>query len=211
MKKDHLLLLVALFAMAYLLFFVQKASQVQSLTNVFDSITVYGNVHLLPLDLVPLELQEDKARVQKTQKWLYQEIKEDVVLVEGASFLSGRQTSENIYGPMGEVNDLQKRATEYFAVQFDTGIRFIFENQKEVYGCENDSLYHLAYDSAKADPYFVRSPEFDKLNDLRNEKIAKNARFICAQTHKRIAIIIGQRHLTWFQDHGYRVKYPPEY
>lgn len=181
-----------------------------SASDYHDSITVYGNEHLILATIVPLEEQaENKTRVEEVQKWLSQQISEDVVVVEGFSFKREPYTTAMVYYLAGVTTPLHEKMAKEFADLYDASLAFIFQGRKQVYGGENDSLFALIVDSVQADVSFVLSPEFKKLNDARSEAIAKNAELISAQNRKRVAVILGKEHLDWFETHGYNVKYAP--
>jgi hypothetical protein len=118
-------------------------------------------------------------------------------------------TSDEVYVLSGVTTVEQKALVREFVKNYETGIRFILEGKKVVYGGENDSLAMLQTSALMADPQFALSTEFQKLNDARSEQIAKIAELVCVQNQKRVAIIIGCAHLEWFEKRGYNVKYPP--
>ena len=87
----------------------------------------------------------------------------------------------------------------------------MLEGKKQVFGGEDSLLFQAVYDSLQANINFSKSLGFQKLNNLRSAKIAENSEHVYAVYHKRIAIIVDQIHLAWFQEHGYQVEYPPEH
>ncbi|HZJ41025.1 MAG TPA: hypothetical protein VFD16_02040 [Candidatus Saccharimonadales bacterium] len=212
MKKDRLFLLAALFVMACLCFFYQKTLDSTGAVSVPDSITVYGNIHLPPTGLESLGDEDElAAQVIAVQQWLYQAIDEPIVLMEGVPFKGTPYSRADLYRIGGAVYDFQKERINNYANLYDVGLRFILEGKKQVFGGEDSLLFQAVYDSLQANINFAQSPGFQELNNLRSAKIAENTEHIYAIYHRRVAIIVGQIHLAWFQDHGYLVKYPPEY
>jgi hypothetical protein len=212
MKKDHLWMLVALFVMAFFLFFFEKVSNFQNTVTIpRDSIFVYGNVHLLPANLVPLAEQTERDDVVFVQAELYNDISQEVVLMESLPFTGERYQAEELYLEAGAITDAEKQRVDNYANLYDTGLRFIIEGKKFVYGAENAELFQASMDSLETDINFALSEGFSELNDLRSEKIAQNATTICRSTKQKVAVIVGTNHLPWFLSHGYQVKYSPKY
>lgn len=182
--------------------------------NCKSLITVYGNTHLLPRDVQTSYDNENLEDVIKTQKWLYGTISENLVLAEGIPYTGMRFTFDSLLERTGYTNpppsalEIQKLVQYYN--NFEVSFRFIYENQKEVYGGENDSLSNLQRDIAKKYYSSGTLPKsFFQLNDERSKKYAEYAEAICRKNCQCIAIIVGELHLEWFQKNGYKVVYPP--
>lgn len=178
--------------------------------DVRDSITVYGNVHLLPANLVPLKEQTERDDVVFAQAELYRNISEDVVLMEGLPFTGERYQAEELYLEAGAATDAGRARVDNYANLYDTGLRFIIEGKKQVYGAEDAELFQASMDSLETDINFAASDGFNKFNDSRSEKIAENAKSICRATKQKVAVIVGGRHLAWFSKYGYKVNDVPK-
>lgn len=178
--------------------------------TIHDSITVYGNVHLLPANLVPLEEQTERDDVVFAQAELYKNISEEIVLMEGLPFTGERYQAEKLYLEAGAVTDAGKQRVDNYANLYDTGLRFIIEDKKQVYGAEDEEIFQASMDSLETDINFAASDGFNRFNDLRSEKIEQNAKSICRAQKQKVAIIVGARHLAWFKNQGYQVKAVPK-
>jgi hypothetical protein len=209
MKKNHFIISGIILIVVYFSC-LPSSNKIIANCNCLDSITVYGNQHLVQSNVLSPELQEQgKKSITKVQKWQYQQISENFVILEGMSIRNNPYTSDEVYVLSGVTTVEQKALVREFVKNYETGIRFILEGKKVVYGGENDSLAMLQTSALMADPQFALSTEFQKLNDARSEQIAKIAELVCVQNQKRVAIIIGCAHLEWFEKRGYNVKYPP--
>jgi hypothetical protein len=177
--------------------------------SIHDSIVVYGNVHLLPTNLVPLAEQTERDDVVFAQAELYKNIPEEIILMEGLPYTGERYQAEELYLEAGAVTDAERERVDNYANLYDTGLRFIIEGKKHVYGAEDEELYQASMDSLEADINFAASAGFGQLNDLRSDKISQNAKNICRATKQKVAVIVGARHLSWFKNHGYQVQAVP--
>lgn len=166
------------------------------------NITVYGDIHLTR--------NNDSAtlnNIYETQQWLYQNIKEIIVVVEGMSQFGPITTDTVISGILSEVFSrygliiTKKEALKLLKEEskFDVRARYILENKKIIFGGENDSLWRL----------FILNPYLTSIIenvDLRSASILKNTFKVCKIFPKsNIAIIIGRKHLAWFLNRGYKV------
>jgi hypothetical protein len=175
-----------------------------------DSITVYGDIHMNQEDLESYK----NPMVFKTQKWLYNSVNEDVVIAEGIPFSGRPYTMDSMYAPYGIIDSIQKAFIDNLMVNnLGTSMRFLFEGKKTVYGGEDDYLSNInSYKLYEKDPQNMEDlNEIIRLSDLRSKSIAKSAETIYEATGKKVAIIIGLSHLKWFEQNGYKVKYPPEF
>ena len=176
-----------------------------------DSIMVYGDIHMNQEDLESYK----NPLVYNTQEWLYTSVSEDIVVAEGVPFSGRPYTMDSMYAPYGAaISSLQKELIGDIMVnRLGTTMRFLFEGRKVVYGGEDDYLNKIShYKLYEEGPKNMEDlGEIRKLSDLRSIAIAKNAEAIYEATHKKVAIIIGLSHLKWFEQNGYKVKYPPEF
>lgn len=166
------------------------------------NITIYGDIHLAK--------KNDSATLEKiyeTQQWLYRNVEENIVMVEGISQFGPITTDTLVTGILSEVFSrfgliiTKDEALKLLKDEskFDIRSLLVLEGKKIIFGGENDSLIRIFIKN----PYLAGLP---KNLDLRSEAILKNTFKVCKIfSNSDIAIIIGRRHLKWFEDRGYKI------
>lgn len=176
-----------------------------------DSIVVYGNLHLVPENIMKKEdLVQFKQNIFETQQWIYDSLSEDIILLEGYP-LDSEITMDYYKKLFQKINGFKLSAGMYdtledFSRKYDVQTRFIFEGKKTIFGSEDKELYETIVAGVEKNPELNLSTE---LIDLRSIAMEQNARYISALLGKKVAIIVGDNHLEWFEKNGYKVYHPP--
>ena len=176
-----------------------------------NSIVVYGNLHLVESNILSNEaLNEQLPTVVATQRWLYDTVSEDIVLIEGFP-CDSQFTLEHYKNYFKEKFGYEMKSgtldtLKEYCPKYDVETRFILEGKKIIFGAEYDSLYNLVVEAVNKNPKFNLSQE---LIDVRSVAIAENAKAISMRYKKKVAVVVGDNHLQWFSDHGFTVYHPP--
>ncbi len=171
-----------------------------------DSVIVYGNVHMVPADIVPPAiLATIMDTVTAVQHILHSAVTEDIILVEG--FALDSQITLNHYIEMAAAENLKitPENMEYIkrsSADYEVQTLFILEQQKIIFGAENKALYDSVYRVVQADPTTAWSKD---MLDARSAAIERNACAVARTYGRRVAVILGYNHLAWFQEHGYPI------
>ncbi len=163
-------------------------------TSITQRITVYGDVHaLLNERVVPEE-------VQQIQRWLCDNISEEIVVAEGVPYgdsVTIRSLIAEIKAEAPEITDAQilERLTSLNEVNNTYFTSFLLKGNKLLFGGENDSLYTAIGNlEDRTSPANVNA---------RSRAIFLNAVTIARKyPTQKIAIVIGRRHLSWFSCNG---------
>lgn len=209
---------VLLFALTILVSCTNNTRPEASIDNLYvsddfptDSVVVYGNFHLVGPEVMSLEdLASFKEAIVSTQHWLYDTISEEIILLEG--FPLDSQITLQHYKDFYRSNnnkELSESSIELLketSPDYDVQIRFILEGKKKLFGSEDKELYDLISDAAIKNPALNMSKD---LIDLRSISIAENAKDVSRFYNKRVAVIVGDNHLDWFEKQGFPVYHPP--
>ena len=177
-----------------------------------DSVVVYGNLHLVGSEIIPRDkLKLYMGDIVSTQQWLLKTISEDIILLEG--FPLDSQITFNHYqkiymmekyknGSRPGLLDTLKR----LSYKYEAQTALILEGNKKLFGSEDKDLYNEISLMVDNQPELIYSKD---LLDARSSAMADNAKEVSMFYKRKVAIIVGDNHLSWFSDRGYVVHHPP--
>lgn len=179
-------------------------------TKAFDSsklkelITVYGNVHIA----VGVKHSEQLLdRIERFQDSIYENLTEEIIVLEGLAFSFNPVTKDTFINKLMNKNGLTaanymvryKKTKDYMLkdAKYMIHFRYAFEGNKLMFGSEDWDLFKKVSTS--------RNPISKDNLDMRSKKILENTLLISKMyPGKKIAIIIGRRHLDWFKEQGFK-------
>lgn len=174
----------------------------EDLYNYADSVTVYGDFHLSSLSSMSFEVDSvSRSIATETQSWLFHNISEKIIVGEGL-FFTGKPVDSSL-----SINAKILLLTDQSAVSL-----FYRENKVSIYGGEDSVMYSEGADYVISNIYNNQvSPEefaegMNKNLDDRSRNIAESAMYLAKIKKEKVAIIIGEKHLSWFEKNGFRTK-----
>jgi hypothetical protein len=167
-----------------------------------DSVTVYGDFHLSSLSSMSFEVDSVLKTIGlETQNWLFRSISEKNIVGE-ALFFTGKPIDSSL-----SVNAKVLLLNDQNAVSL-----FYRERKVSIYGGEDSVMYSegAAYVINNIYNNQVSPEEFtegiNKNLDDRSRHMAESAMYLAKSKKEKVAIIIGEKHLSWFQKNGFKTK-----